>query len=162
MCAEKSEPVSHSFVRKRVQQPCMAGGQLLDKKLPPGRCKAPSSVSQDSNSPSPNQICAGRHLGGGLSRGGPARFGLWLVGVSRLGARGAQGVPSLASLLKIALVPGGLCQHLHPPLLVLLQASPELRTLPFTFQLSGKAKDRETQRAVKKPPFFCKAGSESD
>lgn len=115
-------------------------GQPLFKKLPPGRCKAPSSVSQHSTPPSPDQICAGRHLGGGFSGSGPAGFGLWLVGVSRLGARGAQGVPSLASLLKVALVPGGLRQHLHPPLLVLLQASPELHTLPLTLHLPGKGK----------------------
>lgn len=116
------------------------GGSLCSKSCRPGdaRLRLPSPSTQPP--PSPDQICAGRHLGGGFSGSGPAGFGLWLVGVSRLGARGAQGVPSLASLLKVALVPGGLRQHLHPPLLVLLQASPELHTLPLTLHLPGKGK----------------------
>lgn len=80
-----------------------------------------------------------QHLGGALRRsrgvrGGPSGFELGLVGASRLrGRRGAQ----VASLLEVALVAGGLGQHLHPPLLVLLQASPELCALPLPLQLSA-------------------------
>lgn len=86
----------------------------------------------------------GQHLGGalGTSRGGrrgPAGLELGLVGVSRLRGRRGGRVPSLASLLEVALVPGGLGEHLHPALLVLLQASPELRALPLSLHLPGEA-----------------------
>lgn len=98
--------------------------------------------------PVPYPLCfpssVGQHLGGalGTSRGGrrgPAGFELGLVGVSRLRGRRGGRVPSLASLLEVALVPGGLGQHLHPALLVLLQASPELRALPLPLHLPGEA-----------------------
>lgn len=84
------------------------------------------------------------HLGGALpgSRRGPARLGLGLVGVSCLRGGRVKRVPSLASLLEVALVPGGLREHLHPALLVLLQASPELGTLPFSLQLPGEAAEK--------------------
>lgn len=80
-------------------------------------------------------------LGGTLpgSRGGPAGFGLRLVGLSRLRRRGAQGVHSLVPLQEVALVPGCLRQHLHPALLVLLQASPELDALPFPLHFPEQA-----------------------
>lgn len=84
------------------------------------------------------------HLGGALpgSRRGPAGLGLGLVGVSCLRGGRVKRVPSLASLLEVALVPGGLREHLHPALLVLLQASPELGTLPFSLQLPGEAAEK--------------------
>lgn len=83
----------------------------------------------------------GQHLGGalGTSRGGRRGLELGLVGVSRLRGRRGGRVPSLASLLEVALVPGGLGEHLHPALLVLLQASPELRALPLSLHLPGEA-----------------------
>lgn len=94
------------------------------------------------------------HLGGALSApgGGPAGFGLGLVGVSRLRGRRGRRVPSLASLLEVALVPGGLGEHLHPALLVLLQASPELRTLPLSLQLPGEDGRRRGERDEEKRP----------
>lgn len=71
-----------------------------------------------------------RHLGGALRSS--AGFELGLVGVSGLrGQRGGR-VPSLQ---EVALVPGGLGEHLQPALLVLLQASPELCTLPLSLHL---------------------------
>lgn len=70
------------------------------------------------------------HLGGALHSS--AGFELGLVGVSRLRGRRGGRVPPL---LEVALVPGGLGEHLQPALLVLLQASPELCTLPLSLHL---------------------------
>lgn len=86
----------------------------------------------------------GQHLGGalGTSRGGrrgPAGLEPGLVGVGHLRGRRGGRVPSLASLLEVALVPGSLGEHLHPALLVLLQASPELCALPLALHLPGEA-----------------------
>lgn len=64
--------------------------------------------------------------------------------MSRLRGRRCRRVPSLASLLEVALVPGSLGEHLHPALLVLLQASPELRTLPLSLHLPGEVEGRQT------------------
>lgn len=93
------------------------------------------------------------HLGGALRlsrgvRGGPSRFELGLVGVNRLRGRRGGRVASLASLLEVALVAGGLGQHLHPPLLVLLQASPELCALPLPLQLSEWGGGGEEWRSI--------------
>lgn len=85
-------------------------------------------------------IFALQHLGGALpasggGRGGPAGLGLVVVGDGGLRGRRGRRVPSLASLLQVALVPGRLGEHLHPAVLVLLQASPEVCTLPVSLQL---------------------------
>lgn len=95
------------------------------------------------------------HLGGALpgsrgGRGGPAGLELGLVGVSRLRGRRGRRVPSLASLLEVALVPCGLSEHLHPALLVLLQASPEVCTLPVSLHLPRGASWREGYKAYRR------------
>lgn len=90
-------------------------------------------------SPQHHPISVGRHLGGALPGcgGGPTGFGLGLVGMSCLRGRRGRRVPSLASLLEVTLVPGGLGEHLQPALLVLLQASPQLGALPLSLHLPG-------------------------
>lgn len=96
----------------------------------------------------------GRRLGSALpsSRGGPARLRLRLVSVSRLRGRRGRRVPSLASLLEVALVPGGLSEHLQPALLMLFQASPQLSTLPLSLHLPGEVGGRgeDKKRGLKK------------
>lgn len=103
-------------------------------------------------------VSIGQHLGGALPcsrgrRGGPTGFGLRLVRVSRLWGWGGGRVPSLASLLEVALVPGSLSEHLHPALLVLLQAPPEFSTLPLPLHLPGEVKESENMVTCFK---FCR------